>query len=66
MNYKELLVAIDKAKRIYGFVQLSENEGEYFLLDKANARNIIDKEEWWLAKEDKIDAFFYKGVLKIG
>ena len=66
MNYKRLIIAINKAKKIYGFVQLSVNEGEYFLLDKTNARKIIDKEEWWLTKEDEIDAFFYKGILKIG
>jgi len=41
MNYKRLIIAINKAKKIYGFVQLSENEGEYFLLDKTKFSYIM-------------------------
>ncbi len=66
MNYKELLTAIDKAKKTQVWVRLSTSEGEYFNLAKTNVREVIKEQKWWLVDENEIHATLYKGVLKIG
>lgn len=65
MDYVELLVAIDKARKVFVYCNITTNEGEFFEVSKKNALKIINKQRWWLT-DLLVNAHMSNRTLRIG